>query len=124
MTTPPKRQTEGYEAFDEMVPGDLILLNGTPRKVRRVTRYEDDAVYTITLAIRRKSWTNRPYTTLYRTDIRDRFGGILRRRTDLRATPLEARVQDAIELERTPDGRLPRVEDLPVTAAEMAGAVL
>jgi hypothetical protein len=60
---------EAREALiDSIEDGDLIRLNGTLRVARSVSRREG-RVKSITFAIRRCSWTRRPYTVVGRTDM-------------------------------------------------------
>lgn len=98
----PCRLVEEYEPFDIIEKGDVILLNGKPRTVRKVSRSKEDAVRAIYVAILRRSWTNRPYTVIGRSQLKRgayKFGGVIARRKDktLCATEIECLVQKEIE---------------------------
>jgi len=77
--------------------GDVLQeRQGAMRVVRRVTRYSNGDLATVTLAIRRCSWTRRAYTVLFYTDLRIRgFRKIARLRSPLRR-PLDLKIQAAI----------------------------
>jgi hypothetical protein len=59
---------------DDLRAGDVIVSpKGDYRVVRYVSRHRRDGIiWGIALSIRRRSWTNRPYTMLTRTDIQVR----------------------------------------------------
>lgn len=111
-----RKDVGAYEAFDDILPGDVIRWNGRLRKVRGVTWYEDDRVYSVDFAILRPSWTNRPCTSYTRTEIRNAFGGVVARGTSLCTTDAECRVQREIE-------EPSRWGALQITARESVGLV-
>lgn len=53
---------------DDIQPGDTVMLGKSARLVRAVRRAGDGTIRSITLAIRRCSWTRRPYTIYVRSD--------------------------------------------------------
>ena len=53
--------------------GDVLVdRNGTARVVRKATFHKDGRLSHLTFAIKRCSWTGRAYTTMNKTDIKDR----------------------------------------------------
>ena len=51
--------------------GDVLeTANGTQRVVRKVSRFKDGDLRCLFFAIRRCSWTHRPYTLYFYTDLR------------------------------------------------------
>ena len=68
---------DGHHGFDKIVVGDVILWNGKPRVVRDLERDSDGKIRALTFAIWRPSWTDRPYTIYFRSEIKKHFGGII-----------------------------------------------
>lgn len=89
--------------IDSLEPGDLIRLNGTLRVVRDVGRrtkkspLRPEQVYSITCAIRRCSWTRRPYTTINRCDLYLVPLEVVRKGYGAEHGPLEVMLQQEIE---------------------------
>ena len=58
---------------DDLRAGDVLVSpSGDYRVVRKVTMRKSGFIWGVSLAIRRRSWTNRPYTVMTRTDIQQR----------------------------------------------------
>jgi hypothetical protein len=91
-----------WEAIDEIQKGDVILWNRKHRKVRDVIRCQKGLLHFIVFAIMRQSWTGRPYTTYYRPEVSNSFGGIVREGVLLCSSPLECEVQRAVEEDLLP----------------------
>jgi len=108
---------DGHHGFDKIVVGDVILWNGKPRVVRDLERDSDGKIRTLTFAIWRPSWTDRPYTIYFRSEIKKHFGGIIGHKKSLCESDLECRTQREIEEIRTHSRRRY------VRAREMAGVV-
>lgn len=83
--------------------GDVLQERAGPmRVVREVSRYDNGDLRAVTLAIRRCSWTGRPYTVLGYTDLRVRgFRRVAHLRSPLRR-PLDLKIQAAIRQEAKP----------------------
>lgn len=64
---------QAARALHGVAPGDTVLVDGSPRLVRRAT-YDarDGLLRSLTVAIRRCSWTKRAYTVIVRSDFRVR----------------------------------------------------
>lgn len=89
---------DDYEPFDVIRTGDVILWNGKPRTVRRVTRSQEDAVRVVEFAKLRRSQYPSPLTLYYRSELRRAFGGIVaHRKGPLCATEAECQITADIE---------------------------
>lgn len=68
-------RAEREALIDSLQVGDLVRLNGTLRVVRGIGKptpkspRKQDKVYSVTFAIRRCSWTRKPYTVKGRVDL-------------------------------------------------------
>lgn len=88
--------------IDSLQVGDLIRLNGTLRIVRDLGRrtrrspLKSEQVYSITCAIRRCSWTRRPYTTINRCDLYHARLEVVRRGYGTEHGPIEVMLQQEI----------------------------
>jgi hypothetical protein len=107
-----------YEAFDDLLPGDVVRWNGKLRKVRKVSRYPDDRVRTLTFAKLRKSGYRHPETHYWRPEVRKAFGGVIARNASLCTTPIECAMQKQIESERPIPGY-----ELSVTQSDTVGVI-
>lgn len=78
--------------------GDVLKGDGgILRIVRKLTRNSNGALWGVTFAIRRRSWTNRAYTVVTANDLRQRgYRPVAVRVTTLRGS-LNRRIQQAID---------------------------
>ena len=68
-----KRPLISRESFAALKPGEIIMVNGTPRTVISPPNWKNFkhcSALSITLAIMRRSWTNRAYTTTNWNDLK------------------------------------------------------
>jgi hypothetical protein len=86
-----------YEAFDDLMPGDVVRWHGRLRKVREVAYYPDDRVRSVGFAKLRCSGYPSPLTLYWRTEIRAAYGGTVARGTSLCTTPLECALTRQVE---------------------------
>lgn len=57
---------------DEIKAGDILLSkNGVERVVRAVT-HRGETLHSVTFAILRRSWTDRAYTVIFRSELKER----------------------------------------------------
>lgn len=110
-------RVDTYEPFDEIMKGDVILWNGSPRLVRRVVRTQEDALRIIEFTKQRCSGYPSPTTLYWRSKVRKSFGGIVGHIDNLCRTELECRVQREVE-DDSPVWRPPIV-----TEKEVVGVV-
>ena len=84
--------------FDHVRVGDVIAKpRGAWRVVREVSRRQDGTLYSVTLAIRRCSWTHRCYTVLNFTDLRtQRYRRIAGASIRLKSRGVDAQIARAI----------------------------
>jgi hypothetical protein len=67
------------QPFDDVRAGDVIKFGKRFRKVRETTHDADGRLRSVTFAILHPSWTDKPYTVVSHNDMRQKFGGIVRR---------------------------------------------
>lgn len=90
------------ELIDSLEVGDLVRLNGTLRVVRDVSRgtrkspLRPEQVYSVTFAIRRCSWTRRPYTVRGRCDLYHADLEVVKKGFGAERGPLEVLLQKDI----------------------------
>lgn len=120
--------------IQDLRAGDLVLFQNTPRLIRMITKcsikrhnlygYNDRFFF----AIKRVSWTNKPYTCYPYYAFREGYGGILKRDVPLVTNKKKGKVQYFIEnlsdLTNTKYwaffDKFPKME---ISAREMAGEV-
>lgn len=90
------KTTRPRTAIDLIQKGHLIMTVAGPRKVRAVTHYSDGRLREAIFTKVEQRGTS-PCTAVPRARLRRSFRGILLREVPLRATPQEARMQDAAE---------------------------
>lgn len=114
--------------IENLQVGDLVKFGANVRKVRAISdnagmkrspRYR--RVYSVTFAILRRSWTNRPYTIYSYCDLRAGHIKLVKRGVRLRTTKNERLVQKMIDDERQ---RSYMPGEYPITAAQMVGTVI
>lgn len=92
--------TVGHERralIDSLECGDLVRINGTLRIVRSANRRQPGGkVYTLTFAIRRCSWTHRPYTVMNRAMLYHADLEVIQRGYGAERGPLEIELQAEI----------------------------
>ncbi len=94
-----------YEPFDDIMPGDVIRLNGSLRKVRTICWIPNtDKVHHIEVLKLRRSGYPSPCAIILRTEMREgsqyEFGGIVGTQ-EICTTDFECAVQREIESDRT-----------------------
>lgn len=83
--------------------GDLVKFGSVPRKVRAIkprsgkTGARPRRVWAVTFAILRRSWTNRPYTVYFDSELHAKHIRLVARGVRLRTTKTERLVQQEIE---------------------------
>ena len=84
--------------FDDVQVGDVIAKpHGPWRVVREVSRNRNGSLYSVTLAIRRCSWTHRCYTILNFTDLRTfKYRRIAGASIRLKSRGIDAKIAKAI----------------------------
>lgn len=90
---------------DFLRAGDILLSrNGTPRIVRRVHYKKNGFLFGVSLVIQRRSWTNRCYTILCRSDLAGRGYRKTDGRYHFRAGGIDLQIDNEIKNSYLPTG--------------------
>jgi hypothetical protein len=82
--------------IDRIRVGNVVKIGPAYRTVRAV-HTKDGRPYYFAFAIRRCSWTHRPYTIILRPELRQRAEAVYYVSKNVRATKIERRLQENID---------------------------
>lgn len=98
---------------DDIKVGDVLRVDKRFRLVRRVSRAKDGFLGSVTFAIKRCSWTRRPYTVVGRVDLAYRNFQPTNVRITAEKTPLSERLLREINSDGPPSMTCCEVAGLP-----------